>query len=190
MRGLFSILFSPTPDIGTFRSGILLLSCSEHFAERIAEKVCAWMPDVQWTIVKRFEPPFSWFKGETIVSSYAGTLSRQWKLFRRVRAPLYDVAVIACTNEKSYNPLKTLGVCSGAGSLVIFNENLDAYIACRDTRATLINHLRWRLRQRKYPGGRRIVLNALSWVFLFPPAFLYLSSRTMIRLVRKRLSHS
>ncbi len=190
MRGVFSILFSSSPDVARFRTGVLLLSCSERYDERIAQRVCEWLPEVRWAIVKRFEPAFPWFKGESIFSSYAATAGQQWQFFRSLRRCRYDVAVITCTNEKSYNSLKTLGVLSGAGALVVFNENIDAYIACRDTRRTIVNHIRWRLRQRKYLTGRNTLLEFLSWVFLFPPAFLYLLWRTLILVIGKQIRRS
>lgn len=187
MRGIFSIFFSRTPDTNTFKSGLIVLSCSELYDERITRRCCEWLPHVEWTIVRRFEPTFPWFKGETIFSSYADTLPKQFAFVKKLRAKRCDITIIAGTNERSYQPLKFMALLSGYRSLVVFNENIDAYTACRDNLNIIFNHLRWRISQKKILRGKNILLAVFSRVFLFPLAILYILLRTCFLVIRKQL---
>lgn len=187
MRGISSILFSRTPDTGTYTTGLIVLSCSDIYDERIARRCCEWLPHVQWTIIRRFEPGFSWFQGETIFSSYADTTPKMLALVRQLRGKKFDIAVLAGTNELSYMPLKLMAIFSGFKSLAIFNENIDAYFACKDNHRIMVNHLRWRLSQKKILRGNNLLLAILSRVFLFPLAIIYILLRTGFLVIRKQL---
>jgi hypothetical protein len=187
MRGIPSIFFNRQPDLSTFRRGIIVLSCSERYDERIASRACAWMPDVDWTVVKRLEPSFPWFGGTTLFSCYSLTMKSQLSFLRDARRNRYDVAVVAWTNEKSYRRLQWLCLFLGFKYLVVYNENVDAYVACRDTLPTLAGHLRWRFGQKRTLGGRSAVAEVASWLFLFPPAILYILARTSLLVLRKHL---
>ncbi len=187
MRGILSLLLSGEPRMDRFRTGLIILSCSEDYEERIAQRVVEWMPHVRWAIVKRFEPALPWFEGPTIFSSQSATFSRQVRQILSIRRKEFDVVAVACTNEPSYMPLKILAVVSGYRSFVVFNENIDAYFLHRGTRRLLLNHWRWRLRERRYLHGRHRLAELLSWIFLFPPAALYLLVKVSFFVLRKRL---
>ena len=187
MRGLVSVILSHIPNTDEYRTGLIILSCTEKYDERIARRAQEWLPHIQWSIVKRFEPGFEWFEGDTIFSSYAPTLAGQARLIRRIRQERFDLTILSCTNEPSFNPLKIMGILSDYRSLVVFNENIDAYFACRDTRSIILKHFRWRLAQKKHLGSRNLALTFLSWIFLFPPAFLYILLRTLFLITAKQL---
>ncbi len=187
MRGFLSLLLSGEPRLNEIRTGLIVLSCSEDYEQRIARRVVEWLPHVRWTIMKRFEPALEWFDGETLFSSEAVTVARQFVQLRLVRSTKFDLVVICCTNEPSYLPLKVLGVCSGYKSLLVFNENIDAYFVHRGTHRLILNHLRWRAREKRLLQGRHRVAELLSWILLFPPAALYLFAKVGFLVLRKRL---
>jgi hypothetical protein len=187
MRGIFSILFSKNPDLSKFHKGLIILSCSDKYAERIARRVHEWQPSINWSIVKRYEPSFDWFKCETIFSCYANTLTKEIKLIKTIRNKKFDIVIITGTNEPSFAPLKMMGILTGYKSLLIFNENIDAFFVNRDNWRTLIGHARWRLRDKNVLSGHNLLLTMLSWLFLFPIGIVYIILKTVFLVIRKQL---
>ena len=187
MRGLSSVFLSRAPDISSFKSGLIVLSCSERFEERIARHCSEWLPHVQWTIVKRFEPGFPWFKGETIYSSYADSIPEQLSLVTTLRGKRFDLTIFAGTNEPSYRPLKVMALFSGYRSLAIFNENIDGYFACRENFPVMVKHLRWRFSQNRVLNGKNLLTALLSRFVLFPMAIVYLVLKTFFLVLRKKM---
>ncbi len=187
MRGLIGTLFGPEPSLEEFRLGLIVLSCSESYAARIAARAMEWMPHVQWTVMQRFEPGISGAEIETIYSSHAVSIPRKIAQLARVRKQRFDVVVVACTNEASFIPLKVFALVTGSQAFAVFNENIDAYFLHRKSIPVLLDHWRWRLSLSYHHRPGRLFAIALSWLFLFPLGCLYLLSRVLFLVARKKL---
>ena len=188
MRGLASILFNRQPEAGALRTGLLMLTCSERYADAIAARICQSLPQVRWTILKRNEPGVGWFSGPTMFSVSAGSFAGQLSMFWRVRRQRFDIVVLVCTNEPTFSLLKWMGVLSAFKYLYIIDENLKESFVVRGNYGVTIYYLR-----RALAGGwcswRRHLLLYISWI-LSPLGFLYVLSRTGFLAARKVWSKS
>lgn len=187
MRGLFSIARLSFPDIKQFRKGIIVVSCSDDYAERILTYVAGWMPHIEWALVKRQEPAIASFDGETVFTGQAATVIQQLTLLRSLRSRKADIVVLAWTNELSFGLLKLAGLLSNARSFLVFNENVDAFFLVLKNHRIIRHHLRWRFAGKILSKGRRVALEALSWIFLFPLGAVSTIAGTLYLVIRKRL---
>jgi hypothetical protein len=183
MRGLASILFNRQPEAGALRTGLLMLTCSDRYADAIAARVYRLFPQVRWTILKRNEPGIAWFSGPTLFSASAGSLSGELSMFWWVRRRRYDIVVLSCTREPTFGLLKCMGILSAFKYLCIIDENVKESFAGWGNYAKTFRYLR-----RGFAGGwcswRERLLLMLSWV-LSPLGFLYVLARTGFLATRK-----
>ncbi|MBI3788661.1 MAG: hypothetical protein HY276_10465 [Ignavibacteriales bacterium] len=187
MRGLLSIARLSFPDIKQFRKGIIVATCSDDHAERISTYVVQWLPHVEWVLVKRQEPAIAAFKGETFFTGQATTFVQQFALLRSLRRRKADIVVVAWTSEASFGLLKLAGLLSNTRSIIAFNENVDAFFLVLKNHRIIRHHLRWRFAGKMLSKGRRIVLEALSWIFLFPLGVVSTIVGALYLVIRKRL---
>lgn len=186
MRGLLSIVRLSFPVIKKFRKGIIIAACSDEYAQRISQYISNWMPYVEWVMVKRQEPVISAFKGETIFTLYATTFVQQLALLRSLRKKKADIVVLTWTNEASFGFLQCAGLLLHARSYIVFNENVDAFFLVVRNHRIIRHHFRWRFAGKALSKGKRIILDVLSWIFLFPLGVLATVFGTAYIVIRKR----
>ena len=177
-----SILFNSPPDEKIFTKGLMILSCSEDNAIRMmdfAKKHGSW---IDWTILYRYDSG-NVFKGEKLMlSSDADTVLKMFRMVVSIRGERFDIVYVAWTNEPSYGFLKILGLLSNFSYLRIFDENLETFYFVRKYFGNWQRHLlrRWKTR----PSLRYLLMNTLSWIFLFPVGMVYLFFQTFRYLIR------
>lgn len=187
MRGLLSIARWSFPDIKKFHKGIIVAGCSDENAQRIAHSCSQWLPHVNWAMVKRHEPVIASFTGETIFTFHETTIARQFALLRLLRKEKADIVVLTWTNEASFGSLHIAGLFFNARSFIVFNENIDAFFLVVKNHRIIRHHLRWRFAGKILRKGKRVLLEALSWMFLYPFGVLSTLAGTLYLVIRKRM---
>ncbi len=160
-----------------------MLTCSDRFADAVANRACQTLPGTQWTLLKRDEPKLPWFSGPTMFSAKAGSTGGQLSMWWKVRRQRYDVVVLACTNEPTYGLLKCMGSLSAFRCLYVIDENLKGSYLTRGNFATTFGYLRRGLAA-AWRGWGKKVLRLLSWA-LSPFGFLYVVFSIGIRSARR-----
>jgi hypothetical protein len=187
MRGLLSFFNSSFPDLSTVRKGIMVFSCSDKMGGRIMNRLMAWLPSVQWTVVKRDGPPVQGGVHRTIYTVHHQTVWQRIRFVRALRREAVDLVVVAWTNEPSYRLLQWLGLLSNAKSVLVFNEHTDAFFFVRANVGVIIRHWLWR-REFHILESSKTLVRALIRILLFPIGFLYLLIRTSYLVMRKNSS--
>lgn len=182
MRGLVSIVLAPPPDESRFRTGLMILSCSERYAVAIRRFAEEHYPFIAWTILYRYDSTGAFRNSRMMFSSDAITVRKKLDLLLAIRRSRYDVVYTAWTNEQSFGPLKVLGLLSNFRYHRIFNENIDAFYLHRSNFSNLRRHLLWRLAS--HSEIRYVAANVFSWIVLFPLGFVYLLLRVSFLLLR------
>ncbi len=189
MRGIRSIFFSLPADIDRLKTGLFVRSCSDQHGDEILRRIRLRMPQIPWSVVRRFEPAEPDPAGRVFISSQAVTVPKKVSLIRNLRKERFDVVVVAWTGEKSFNPLKIAACFSNFRYLLVYNENYGAFFAVKKNRSYLLRHIRWRMRDRGLFTFRKPGFTVLSWIFLYPPGVAFITLRTgflvLRRLIRK-----
>lgn len=180
------MLFSSHPEVARLRRGLIVLACSDRYSHKIVQAVTEWMPHVTWTILQREETVFSKAKGHVILTRQAEGITRKWGLLRRIRGERFDIVVTSWTNEPTSAGLKVLSLLANARFVLAYNENLDAVFLVPRHGRIVISHLWWRLTHQSGGGVFRPLLNALSWLVLFPLGVVYLASKTFFVVLQER----
>lgn len=177
MRGIASIFINPNPDETKFQKGLMILSCSEFHALRIHDLGRQQLPNVEWTLLYRYDPTGVFKNERVIISSDAMSLLKKIQMLKQIRAQRFDVVYIARTQEPTFTLLKVLGLFSNFNYLKLCDETADGFYLLSKNFHKLLPRFRWRW---QYPKKfiRRIV-NLLSWLVLFPFGFIYVVLRTI-----------
>ncbi len=183
MRGLFSIVFSPPPDESRFKTGLMILSCTERHAVAIRRFAEERYPHISWTILYRYDSSGVFHDSAVMFSSEAVTIRKKLDLLLKIRRSRYDVVYTAWTNEESFGLLKALSLLTNFRYNRVFNENIDAFYLHRSNFSNWRRHLLWRWAS--HSELRYVAANLLSWLFLFPLGLLYLLVRVVFLLSRR-----
>jgi hypothetical protein len=176
MRGIGSILIRPVPDKPDFKTGLIVLSCSEEFGVLIVEFLKKKYPLTEWTLLYRYDPS-GVFAGERVIySSDAFTIGKKIEMLTHIRRQAYDVVYVAATDELSYGLLKIFALLSRFGYLGVVTEDLSDFLIHSGNRSLFIRHLA--MRWRKHKMFRTVCTGICSWLLLFPIGLLYLAART------------
>jgi hypothetical protein len=176
MRGIGSMLFRPMPVTPDFKTGLIVLSCSEDYAVLIVEYLKKKYPRTTWTLLYRYDPS-GVFAGERVIySSDAFSVGKKIAMLTDIRRRAFDVVYIAATDEISFGMLKVFGFLSHFEYFGMITENLENILIHAGNRGRVWKHfaMRWRV----HKVFRTVLTGILSWLLLFPLGLLYIIGRT------------
>lgn len=185
MRGVPALLLGSFPAVDTLHRGVVIISGPDDRGERVLMRLREWTPGTSWQVVKRGEPSPKGLEGTTRFTTDVRTAVQQWGLIRELRSGRFDVAVGVWDGTAGYGMLRCLPFLLNARSVLIFNENIDAfYLLARNWK-----HLRDHWRSRRSGRPRAEVLQYLgrmiSSLVLAPLGMMYVLIKVSYLVIRK-----
>jgi len=185
MRGIPAIVLGSFPAIAGLHRGVVIVSCPDDRGEQVIQRLKEWTPGTSWQVVKREEPSPKGLESTTRFTTDLRTAVQQWGLIRDLRSGRFDVAVGVWDGTAGYDLLKCLPFLLDARSVLIFNENIDAFYLFARNWKPLRDH--WRSRRSGRP--RREILQYLggliSALVLAPLGMMYVLIKVSYLVIRK-----
>lgn len=185
MRGLPALLLGSFPATTSLQRGVMIMSCPAEIGGRVLNRLREWTPGTSWQIVKREEPSPEGFADATRFTTDLRTAMQQWGLIRNLRSSRFDIAVAVWDGTPGYGMLKFLPLLVGARSVLIFNENIDAFYLLARNRKPLRDH--WRSRRSGRPRAEvlQYLGGLVSSLVLAPLGLMYLLIKVSYLVTRK-----
>jgi len=179
IRGLASIIVNGIPDETRDRKGLLVLSCSDKISAKIQTALFDRSENVTWTVIRRNPSSDETPHESTIYSMRVNSLAQRSRLVHDLRKERFDVVAVAWTGERSYAPLKVLGLLTNFGSLLALKEDGFSFYVVRSNLRQFASHvwLRWRTREKRWGSALyrvgSVLLIPLGLIVLFAQVLRY-----------------
>ncbi len=185
MRGLPALLLGSFPATTSLQRGVMIMSCPAELGDRVLNRLMEWTPGTSWQVVKRGEPSPKGFEDATRFTTELRTAVQQWRLISDLRSGRFDITVAVWDGTAGYGLLKFLPLLVGARSVLIFNENIDAFYLLARNGKPLRDHWRSRRSGRPLAEVLQYLGGVVSSLVLAPLGMMYLLIKVSYLVTRK-----